>query len=88
MLKKFPVCPQPLPLEALSSWIIRIAQYYKIDVDTLFEVGFLMQKPFSWWDIDVCPSDNFLNRISTCTRLPIEKLEAMNSFGETFIPRI
>ncbi len=77
MAKRFPIWPHPYKLETLISWIMRIADYYRIDVDTLFEIGFLIKKPISWWDIDVSPSPKLLNRISINTGLSLKYLIEM-----------
>ncbi|WGL59428.1 TniQ family protein [Pigmentibacter sp. JX0631] len=81
MKKRFPVWPHPYKLESLSSWIMRIADYYRINVDTLFEIGFLLQKPSSWWDIDVSPSAELLNKISINTGLSLKYLNEMTVAG-------
>lgn len=80
MKKRIPVWPHPYKLESLSSWIMRIADYYRINVDTLFEIGFLLQKPSSWWDIDVSPSAELLNKISINTGLLRNSVETDRSF--------
>nr|BFD33460.1 hypothetical protein GTC16762_30790 [Pigmentibacter ruber] len=81
MTKRFPVWPTPYKLESLSSWIMRIAEYYRIDVDTLFEIGFLIKKPISWWDIDVSPSSDLLNKILENTGLSLRYLIEMTIAG-------
>ena len=81
MAKRFPVWPRPYKLEALSSWIMRIADYYRIDVNTLFEIGFLTKKPSSWWDIDISPSSELLNKISINTGLSLRYLIEMTVGG-------
>ncbi|BBH54641.1 TniQ family protein [Fluviispira sanaruensis] len=83
MAKRFPIWPHPYKLEALSSWIMRIAGYYRIDVDTLFEIGFLIKKPISWWDIDVSPSPELLNKISINTGLSLKYLIEMTIEGNS-----
>jgi len=39
-MKRLPIRPQPLPHEALSSWIRRMAEGYGLDVTTFLDGAF------------------------------------------------
>ncbi len=74
---RFPVCPKPTSLESLTSWLTRIAGYYRISIDDLFLIGFELEKPKSWWDIDAKPSKTLISRIAERTGFESRILNAM-----------
>lgn len=74
---RFPVCPRPARMESLSSWLLRIANFYCVDIDTLFYAGFGLDRPSCWWEVDVKPSRSLLEAISMATGSSVASLESM-----------
>lgn len=78
-MRRLPIHPQPLPYEALSSWIDRLADAYGLAPWTFMERAF----GFSLHDdeLNLAPPAGLLLTISERTGIPTEKLHAMTLAG-------
>lgn len=78
-MKRLPIHPQPLPYEALSSWIDRLADAYGLAPWTFMERAF----GFSLRDdeLNLAPPAGLLLTISERTGVSTEKLHAMTLAG-------
>lgn len=83
---RFPICPKPKPQEALTSWLLRIAGFYRISVETLFSVGFEFPKPTSWWDLDATPTDALVVRIAKKTGYSTQIIRSMTL--QSYVPDV
>lgn len=68
---RWPVHPAPIPGEAASSWLSRLAAALHVDVDTLFaDVGYHLEGPDDLDGLDVALPARFARRLATRTGVP------------------
>jgi hypothetical protein len=79
-MKRLPIHPQPLPHEALSSWIERLADAYRLPAETLMEQTFGYSHLFDR-DLDLAPPAELLMTIAGRTGVSTWKLRAMTLEG-------
>lgn len=77
--RRWPVHSSPVPGEALTSWLRRIASGYGADLDDLVsDLGFW---PGGAGDLDICPPDGFACELSGRTGVDVEQIRRMSLSG-------
>lgn len=77
--ERWPVHPAPLPREALSSWLRRIALLYGATVEDLVaDLGFW---PGRAADLDICPPGGFAHELSNRTGVGAHRIRRMSLSG-------
>jgi hypothetical protein len=79
-MKRLPIHPQPLPHEALSSWIDRLADAYDLPAEAFME-GAFGYSPLSDTEFDLTPPADLLVTIAERTGVPLGKIRAMTLEG-------
>lgn len=81
MTHRWPVHPRPIPGEALSSWLYRIADRYGITVDELaFDLGHRLDRDA---DLDMAPPPGFIEQLANRTGVDTDQLRGMSINGYT-----
>jgi len=81
-MKRLPIHPQPLPHEALTSWIRRMAELYDLDAMTFMERAFNCKYTYaSEMDFDICAPQELIMALSKRTTVPVGKIRAMTIEG-------
>jgi len=76
---RWPVHPAPLPGEALSSWLRRIADRYDADLgDLASDLGHALAKS---QDIDTCPPAGFARELARRTGVDVNRIRSMSLSG-------
>jgi hypothetical protein len=76
---RWPVHPAPLPGEALSSWLRRIAERYDANVDDLvWDLGHVLDGPE---DLDICPPHGFVGELARRTGVDLHRIQRMSLSG-------
>lgn len=73
MHSRWPLHPQPLEAECLSSWLRRIAMAYSVSLADLVEHGLRFPRHHANW-LDRIPPINLLEAVSLHTGLPLEQV--------------
>lgn len=82
MRKRLPLHPQPLPDEALSSWIRRLAEAYQLDPDRFIEAVLGLPPPTRCLGVlDDQPPTALLCILSERTGVPLERVRTMSLAG-------
>jgi len=77
---RFPLRPPPLPEEALSSWLARVAAAMAVETEEVLVAG-LDMPPLTDDQLDVHPPLTLLTRLAARTTVPVEALRAMTVEG-------
>ena len=81
MTHRWPVHPRPIPGEALTSWLHRIADRYGITVDELaFDLGHSLDHDA---DLDMTAPPGFIEQLSIRTGVGTDRLHGMSISGYT-----
>ncbi|MDI6872451.1 MAG: TniQ family protein [Bacillota bacterium] len=81
MTHRWPVHPRPIPGEALTSWLHRIADRYGITVDELaFDLGHSLDRDA---DLDMTAPPGFVEQLSIRTGVGTDRLHGMSISGYT-----
>lgn len=81
MTHRWPVHPRPIPGEALTSWLHRIADRYGINVDVLtFDLGHCLDRGT---DLDMAPPPGFVEQLAIRTGMGTDRLHGMSISGYT-----
>lgn len=76
---RWPVHPAPLPGEALSSWLRRIADRYDASLDDLASnLGHSLDGPE---DLDTCPPAGFARELARRTGIDLHRIQRMSLSG-------
>ncbi|WP_248761615.1 TniQ family protein [Pseudarthrobacter sp. SSS035] len=77
--RRWPVHPAPLPVEALSSWLRRIAVHYHANLDDLAsDLGYALDGPE---EIDTYPPPGFTRELARRTGLDLHRIQRMSLSG-------
>lgn len=77
--RRWPVHPAPLPGEALSSWLRRIADCYSASLDDLvWDLGHVVDRPE---DLDTCPPSGFARDLARHTGVDEHLIQRMSLSG-------
>jgi hypothetical protein len=77
--RRWPVRPAPLPGEALSSWVRRIADRYDFSFyDLVSDLGHALGGPE---DLDTCPPAGFARELSRRTGVDLHRIQRMSLAG-------
>lgn len=81
MTHRWPVHPRPIPGEALTSWLHRIADRYGITVDELaFDLGHCLDRDA---DLDMAAPPGFVEQLANRTGVDTDQLRGMSINGYT-----
>lgn len=81
MTLRWPVHPQPVPGEALTSWLSRTADRYGAAVDDLaFDLGYSLDRHD---DLDLAPPVRFVDQLSVRTGVHADQIRRMSINGYT-----
>ncbi|MDV8015512.1 TniQ family protein [Rhodococcus sp. IEGM 1241] len=81
MTPRWPVHPAPIPGEALTSWLARIAHKYGISVDILAsDLGYAIGRDD---DLDLAPPAGFAEKVADRTGVAVADIRAMTISGHT-----
>lgn len=79
VLRRWPVHPAPLPGEALSSWLWRIADRYDAGLgDLVSDLGHVLEGPE---EIDTCPPAGFVQVLAVRTGVDVNRIRRMSLCG-------
>ena len=79
MTHRWPVHPRPIPGEALTSWLHRIADRYGITVDVLaFDLGHSLDRDA---DLDMAAPPRFVEQLAIRTGVGTDRLHGMSISG-------
>lgn len=79
VVRRWPVHPAPIPGEALSSWLRRIADRYDVHLEDLVaDLGFW---PGRAADLDTCPPGRFAQELSSRTGVDTHRIRRMSLSG-------
>ena len=81
-MQPWPMHPRPLPGEALSSWVRRLATDNVCSLRTLFAHG-LEQEDFTDGQLDLDPPEALLWALSERTGVPVDRIRGMTVRGWT-----
>ncbi|MEV8479387.1 TniQ family protein [Streptomyces sp. NPDC051173] len=79
--RRWPLHPQPAPLEALSSWLNRLAQLYEMPVTDLLKHNLGLVDLAVPADLDVAPPAAMLTALAERTGVPLVQLRSMTLGG-------
>jgi hypothetical protein len=79
--QRWPLHPQPGPLEALSSWLSRLAQLYEMPVTDLLKHNLGLVDLAVPADLDVDPPLSMLTALAERTGVPLVRLRSMTLGG-------
>lgn len=81
MTPRWPVHPAPIPGEALTSWLARIAHKYGISADILAsDLGYAIGRDD---DLDLAPPAGFAEKVADRTGVAVADIRAMTISGHT-----
>lgn len=81
MITRWPVHPRPIPGEALTSWLHRIADRYGITLDDLaFDIGHSLERDT---DLDLAPPDGLIEQLAIRTGVSSDRIHPMSISGYT-----
>lgn len=79
MTTRWPLHPAPIPGEALTSWLHRLADPYDIDLTHLFfDLGFVLDRDT---DLDVVAPDGFIDQLALRTGVDATCIQMMSISG-------
>lgn len=82
MTRRLPLHPQPLPDEALSSWVRRLGAAYRLEPHYFIEAVLGLPSPAAYLGVlDDQPSEDFLGILSERTGVRRERVRAMTLAG-------
>ena len=82
MTRRLPLHPQPLPDEALSSWVRRLGAAYGLEPHCFIEAALGLPSPADHLGVlDDQPPEDFLGILSERTGVPRERVRAMTLAG-------
>lgn len=81
MTGRWPIHPRPIPGEALTSWLHRIADEYGITVDDLvFDIGYCLDRDT---DLDLSPPEGLAEALAIRTGVSSDRIHGMSISGYT-----
>ncbi|MGH7088527.1 MAG: TniQ family protein [Stellaceae bacterium] len=82
MTRRLPLHPQPLPDEALSSWVRRLSAVYRLEPHRFIEAALGFPSPADYLGVlDDHPPEDFLCTLTERTGAPRERVRAMTLAG-------
>ncbi|WP_019157854.1 TniQ family protein [Brevibacterium senegalense] len=81
MISRWPVHPRPIPGEALTLWLHRIADEYGTTIDDLtFDIGYSLDRNT---DLDLAPPEGLIEQLTIRTGVSTDHIRLMSISGYT-----
>jgi hypothetical protein len=80
-VRRLPLHPQPLPDEALSSWLWRLAQAYGLTPDAFIESALNLPEPGQLGSLDAQAPPILIERLAQRTGVSVERVQATTLAG-------